>query len=136
MITFSALDEDGTPVPGFNNANPTVMVNNVGLAETSFELPLSDTDKELFFNASVTAMVDGNNKTFVSNQMVLSLIGVKDIVSLALFDQNGEPLGEDGSVMADGTSLIQLEARVFVSLDEFEEITFTTTTGVEGTFRG
>lgn len=117
-VTFRATD-DATFL-GLGENNDTEIVNNEGVATAFLKIPLDD--KPIFISAEVS---DGTN--VYKSKKTLNLIGVEEIISLNVLDQNGNTI--ENPIRADGFSLIQLQAIVNYGQDNFNVVTFEKSAG-------
>ena len=114
-VTFKS--SSGGSFVGLDTNNDLKRFDSERIARTTFNLPLSDIDKKFFFRAEVAF----ESQIYFSDQTI-QLIGVKDIVTLEVLSENGEPL--ESPILADGTTKLRLRAKVNFNKDEFNQVVF------------
>nr|WP_299213842.1 hypothetical protein [uncultured Allomuricauda sp.] len=121
-ITFSTT-EGIFEQTGMNTQ--TKRVNTEGEASVIFKVPLSD--DEIFFTAEISSGEDVYN---ANNS--LKLIDVDEVVTLAVLDSKEQTL--NGSVRADGNTILTLSATVNFNQNNFNQVIFKNSGG--GSFLG
>jgi len=121
-VTFNATD--GIFIQTGKNSE-TKRVTNEGIADVLFRLPLSD--NEVYFTAEI-----GSGEEVFMAQSSLKLIGVKDVVTLAILDEQSNEL--NSPVLADGNTILTLAATVNFNQEKLNQVTFKNSGG--GKFLG
>lgn len=103
------------------DANITKQIDNDGKVRVQLKVPLSN--EPLF----VSVEIGGTGKVF-TDEKVIKLIGVDQIVELKLLDSEGKEL--TGKIKADGRTTVLLQATVLKNTSVFNQVTFNISGGV------